>query len=146
MNTETGQLIEAITQAFAQAAPDDWVEINVEIQSLTELTDIQASATMESGEEQSYFIADIGLQESAYDNIVKLRRVMAALNGDRGAWFTMTLAIDSTGKYSAGFDYDNKPDFGYEPSDESLLDDLETFPRSPEFYPEWAQGLSRHTD
>jgi hypothetical protein len=64
---------------------------------------------------------------------------MAGRNGDRGAWFSLRLEIDEAGKYAASFDYDSKPTFDFEVSEESLLADLREFPRAEQFYPSWAR-------
>lgn len=137
MNTAGAELIEAIARAFSSAAPHGWTRIRVEVPSITEVTGFTAVATMEDGASESFYIADDKTEEDALDKIESLRRTMAEQNGDRGAWFTMTLDIDAAGEFSASFDYDNKPQFDFEVSEESIRDDLQVFPRSPEFYPEW---------
>ena len=137
MGTEDADYIASIAEAFGQAAPANWTEIHVEAPSITEVTAFTARATLPTGELESFYIEDDDLEEAVIDQIEALRRSMAGRNDGRGAWFTMTLDISSDDTFAVQFDYDSRPAFDFEVSQESLLADLKVYPRSDAFYPDW---------
>lgn len=52
-----------------------------------------------------------------------------------GTWFTAHVTVESAGRIGIDFDYDNPPPL--DPAPNSWADELERFPRLPEYLPAW---------
>jgi hypothetical protein len=59
----------------------------------------------------------------------ELREELYKLSPNKGAWYTGIISVTNEGKFKVDFDYDEKPEFKYEPSPDKFIDDLNTFPR-----------------
>ena len=64
-----------------------------------------------------------------------LRELMAGQG--RGAWLSATLTATPDGKCAFDYNYDTRPDWSVQPTDESYVADLEKFPRPAELVPAW---------
>lgn len=64
-----------------------------------------------------------------------LRELMARQG--RGAWLSATLTATADGKCAFDYNYDIRPDWTVQPTDESYVADLEKFPRTAELVPDW---------
>ncbi|MBR8744834.1 hypothetical protein DSY14_24495 [Nocardiopsis sp. MG754419] len=58
---------------------------------------------------------------------------------NEGTWFTWSLKLWAEGKFRSSFDYDNPPPFLIQPGLGEYRREVQLFPRSPEFIPEWLQ-------
>ena len=66
-------------------------------------------------------------------------------NSAKGAWYSALIEIDSSGKFKMKFDYDSKPEFGFEILDETFIADFQKFPRQAKHIPIWLKEiLNRH--
>ena len=75
----------------------------------------------------------------------KLRKQMAQEQNKKGTWYEMKMEINSAGKFKIDFEYDIKPDFGFEILDETFIADFKMFPRKAEYIPAWLKEiLDRH--
>lgn len=92
---------------------------------------------------------NLKMQRGVIKPMGELRSVMA--DPQKGAWLSVVVRVTSGGDYEFEFNYDRRP-YWYSPtflepterdltepspSDETLVADLERFPRTPEFIPEW---------
>ena len=69
--------------------------------------------------------------------IKKLREDMYSTSPQKGAWYSAMFTVTNKGNFNSFFDYDNKPEFKYEPSKDKFVDDLNKFPREKELIPSW---------
>lgn len=73
--------------------------------------------------------------------IKNLREEMYSSAPNKGAWFTAYITILNNGKYQTSFDYENKPEFKYEPSKDKFIDDINRFPREESLMPNWLKKI-----
>ncbi|RIT42402.1 hypothetical protein [Mycobacteroides abscessus] len=65
----------------------------------------------------------------------RLRELMAGQG--RGAWLSATLTATPDGKCSFDYNYDIRPNWTVQPTDETYIEDLKAFPRPDELVPGW---------
>lgn len=70
-----------------------------------------------------------------------LRKLMYDLNPEMGAWYTMIIEIENSGKFNVNYDYDNKPPFTYEPSKEKYIAEVKEYPRENSMTPSWLNEI-----
>lgn len=73
--------------------------------------------------------------------IKSLREEMYNFSPNKGAWYTAYITILNNGKFQTNFDYENKPEFKYEPSKDKFEDDIKTFPRDESLIPSWLKEI-----
>ncbi|PPB49526.1 hypothetical protein C4K88_07495 [Arthrobacter pityocampae] len=69
------------------------------------------------------------------DKIDELKRALYV--PDAGTWIGFTMTMSSSGGLSVEYNYDEKPDFGFEVSAHDYALELELFPRAEEAVPVW---------
>ncbi|MEV0354681.1 immunity protein YezG family protein [Nocardia sp. NPDC050697] len=57
----------------------------------------------------------------------------------RGSWYSLTLELSGTGKFSVAYNYDRRPSTSI--LDEEFSRDLSNFPRAEEFIPDWLRDV-----
>jgi len=70
-----------------------------------------------------------------------IRELMYGQSPQKGAWYTAYFTMTSHHQLNASFDYDNKPEFKYEPNNDKFIDDLKVFPREEELIPVWLKEI-----
>ncbi|MCL1672315.1 immunity protein YezG family protein [Elizabethkingia ursingii] len=73
--------------------------------------------------------------------IKTLREEMYKASPNKGAWYMAMFTVMNNGHFDSSFDYDNKPEFKYEPSKDKFLDDLNVFPRQEKLIHEWLKEI-----
>lgn len=138
MEKTSALLKEIIQGAFDNVPSDAWGNFSITIQALNKM--IAMKAFYEEGGKMHSFDPE----ENGNDITMKiksLREEMYHLSPGKGAWYSAYFTVDNTGKFQTDFDYGNKPEFKYTPSDEKFIDDLKTFPREESIIPEWLREI-----
>lgn len=116
----------------------DWENASLNVCALNKMISIQSFY-----EEKGNFIS-FDPEKNGMDvtmKLKKLREEMYVLSPGKGAWYTAMFTVTSSGKFESVFDYDNKPDFTYEPSKDKYIDDLRVFPREEGLTPQWLKEM-----
>ena len=113
---------------------DNWENVSLNVCALNKMIAIKTFY-----EEQGNFLSfdPEGNGNDITMKIKKLREDMYQSAPNKGAWFSAMFTISNNGKFQTFFDYDEKPEFKYEPSTDKFIDDLKTFPREEKLIPEW---------
>lgn len=140
MSVPDPSLLNAIGRAMADAAPEGWKTLTLDVTAAGNLTDVGFDVEMHDGSEP-----DIEPPDDGVDVAAALRKAM--YEPDKGTWYNATFTVDDTGKITADFDYDNpplggmvnddEPDPGGDADDALMLKDHKTYPRDPENLPSW---------
>ncbi|MEZ2445060.1 immunity protein YezG family protein [Chitinophaga sp. RCC_12] len=137
---QANQLISEIIQGACDNIPSaTWDSFSITIKALNKM--IEIGAFYEEGGNMLSFDPE----ENGNDITMKiksLREQMYRLSPGNGAWYSTYFTVDNTGKFQTEFDYDNKPEFEYTPSNEKFIDDLKTFPRDEALIPQWLHDLA----
>ncbi|UZR99398.1 immunity protein YezG family protein [Chondrinema litorale] len=112
----------------------DKIEVISEIITLTS----QTSSVYFNGDSVIDFL---GGNTNLIDKLKRLRAEMYKLSPNKGAWYTIKIIIFSSGDFDISYDYDNKPDFNYQPNDELYRLDFKEFPRDENSTPEWLKEI-----
>jgi hypothetical protein len=119
-----------VRELFDSLPSEGWNRCTVEYRSTVSMAESQVSLTSSAGASQ--------IVKSPINMIMafkNLRELMATQG--RGAWFSATLTATPDGKCAFDYNYDLRPNWNVEPSDESYVADLEKFPRPAELVPDW---------
>lgn len=127
---------EAATALFSIVVGEvdgDYEEVILETTMLEGMADTGAKVVIGATEEP------VEVPSSTIPILVQLRRDMATLQG--GTWFAARFSWTPAGDFRATFDYDSRPRWAFpvdpESEREMLIEDFETFPRTPEATPQW---------
>ena len=113
----------AVGHALFDSLPrDGWVSCTVDYLSTVSMAESKVNVTDNSGASE-LVEPPIGMI-MAFKN---LRELMASQG--RGAWLSSTVTATPDGKCTFDYNYDTRPDWTVEPTDESYIADLEKFPR-----------------
>ena len=139
MITDSNALLQAIGADALRAAPDEWLQITINVSGAGSGTEIESSVLTPHGAQdlEMSINGDVALDD--------LREAM--YQEGTGTWYRATFTIDSAGQIEADFDYDAKP---YDPMDEGqdyitemLLEDQDLYPRDQDHLPDWHPAKTR---
>ena len=116
----------------------DWENASLNVCALNKIISMR-SFYEETGNFISFDPEENGVDVTM--RLKKLREDMYAMSPNKGAWYTAMFTVNSNGKFDSVFDYNNKPDFKYEPGDDKYIDDLEVFPREDNLIPDWLKEI-----
>jgi hypothetical protein len=126
MNTEIENIYNQIGQQIVKVLPHNgWDNAIVTVKMITRFSEMEGVYTKTSDTALQSF--DPGFD--TLDAFERLRRLMAQLQPQKGAWYTAVFTMRSTGKFHLRFDYDNLPDFTYKPSSDKYEEDARMYPR-----------------
>lgn len=140
---QINNFITAIVQVSFDNLPieEEWDSYKVNAYVLTKMVEINADYYIHE-EEVSFnpkYQESVKREEDLTFLFMDLRKVMYETAPEKGAWYTCKIIVYPTGKFETHFDYDNKPNFTYEPSNEKYKIDFQTFPREKSMIPVWLQ-------
>lgn len=72
----------------------------------------------------------------ALNHMLKQLRAEMADSG-KGAWLSTHITVERSGRYDFSYNYDERPQWRFAPTDEAYIEDLRRYPRSPESIPSW---------
>lgn len=123
---------------------DNWKSFKITAKALSKFLEIEAFYTDQ--DDQVYFFDP--KYPSPEDNdedltflFMNLRKAVYQKNIDRGTWYTAEIEVNPDGEFSVHFEYDRKPEFSYEPSDDKYITDLLSFPRENQYIPDWLKKI-----
>lgn len=129
----------AVREAALAQAPDDWQRISVRISGMADQVRVELSTGIGAGPEEP--------SRALTEACRRLRRPGGPQTaGRQGAWYTAEITLerlfqDSDPRFTVKFDHQARPfTFAQEGTDETralLLQDHETYPRSPYLLPLW---------
>jgi len=136
------QLITAIAQISYDNLPveDGWEKYEIKVFSLRKMVQLKATYIENGGQVISFdpeYEGPLNRDQDLTFLFMDLRKEMYDLAPGKGAWFTCLITVFSDGKFDTQFNYDDKPMFSYEPTNDKYADDLKTFPRAADLVPEW---------
>ncbi|MCX2495269.1 DUF600 family protein [Pedobacter sp. PF22-3] len=135
----TNNLINQIIQiSNSNISSDNWDSFTINIFAINKMISIKAFYE-ENGQIVSFDPEANG--EDITLKVKKLREEMYKLSPDKGAWYSSIISVNGDGKFNINFDYDEKPEFKYEPSPDKFIDDLNTFPREKGLIPDWLNNI-----
>lgn len=142
MHTEIQNLITKTAEiAYTSVDVNNWEKIRLEFKVISMFAELEAVYFQNNREISFDPEAAAKNDEDVSKFLLKLRRHMYELNPEKGAWYTMVIEIDSSGKFKINYDYKTKPDFTYEPSKEKYISEVKEFPRSDEMTPQWLKDI-----
>lgn len=127
-------ITEILQQTISNIPVENWENASLQILALNKM--IEITAFYEKDKEFKSFDpeengADITMMSK------KMREEMYSQSPNQGAWFGASFTIQNNGQFQSSFEYQEKPEFTYEPSDEKYRDDLSKFPREEGLIPDW---------
>jgi hypothetical protein len=136
------QLIEKICQQLIQTVPDDnWSYINYIFRVVSNWSTEEAHYIVADNLYNFFPSNDLDFFDNTNSNMVKLRKEIYKSNQEKGAFYKSAIRLEKSGKFSISFDYDLKPDFVFEITDESFINDFKEFPRKAEYIPDWLKEI-----
>jgi hypothetical protein len=139
MLERSNQLINEISQiSFGNLPVDDWNTFFIDVCALNKMISVKASYDKDG------VIHSFDPESDGQDISLKfkeLRTIHYNTTPNKGAWYSVKLIVDKTGKVKMTFDYDNKPAFKYEPSKDKFIDDLKVFQREDRLVPAWLRDI-----
>lgn len=135
----TENLLQEICQKTINNIPSpSWENASLNVCALNKMITIVAFYE----EKGSFYSFDPeGNGEDITLKIKQLREEMYKSSPNKGAWYTAYITILNNGQFQTSFDYENKPEFKYEPSNDKYEDDLKTFPREETLVPIWLKEI-----
>lgn len=121
---QLGDAQTAVVGALIDSLPrDGWTSCTVEYRKAGRVAESQVNLTGTDG--VTAVIQSPLLMVTA---LKCLRELMA--DQSRGAWLSMTLTVASDGTCLFDYNYDARPTWTVQPTDETYIEDLKTYPRS----------------
>ncbi|WP_458317913.1 immunity protein YezG family protein [Mycolicibacterium brisbanense] len=128
---QQGEAQTAVVRALFDSLPrDGWTSCTVEYRKAGRVAESQVSLTGTDGTTE--------IVKSPLPLITALKRLRELMASQgRGAWLSVTLTAKPDGKCSFDFNYDARPDWTVQPTDETYIADLAQHPRPAELIPSW---------
>ncbi|MFD3685007.1 hypothetical protein ACFWTE_09355 [Nocardiopsis sp. NPDC058631] len=127
---EQQEMLQEVGADLLGGAPEGWVRLEYEYSSVARYATDGLTAEYSDGTSE--------MVKCPVSVLLKLAKLRAGMyQEDKGTWFSIKYTIERPSRYSVDFNYDEYPNFTFRPSPEDFVDDLETFPRSDEFVPDW---------
>lgn len=127
---EEQQAITEIASDLPKSFPEDWQAAIYHIRIMGRYANELIEVEKGDGE-----IVRTELPPDSGMKCMKLRAGMYKEN--EGTWFSLKLKLWNTGRYKSEFDYDNPPDFLFDPDLREYAREVKLFPRAEEFMPDW---------
>lgn len=128
---QLGEAQTAVARALFDSLPHDcWTRCTVEYRQAGRIAESQVKVTGTDGE--------TAVVKSALPMVTALKRLreLMATQG-RGAWLSAGVTATPDGKCAFDFNYDARPAWTVQPTDETYIDDLKKYPRPAELIPSW---------
>ncbi|GAA1469281.1 hypothetical protein NE857_29780 [Nocardiopsis exhalans] len=127
---ERNRLLQKVGSLILDSTENGWQEIVMDFAACHRLSTYSVAADYPDGS-----VTDPDLPDELIDSLRGLREGMH--RSPAGTWFSLRYAITSENQFHVDYEYDDKPDFGFEIAFSNFLRDLEKFPRDEENIPGW---------
>ncbi|MCB9441211.1 MAG: hypothetical protein H6523_13295 [Mycolicibacterium sp.] len=128
---ELGDAQTAVVRAVFDSLPSaGWTQCAIEYRSTVTMAESKVSLTGDDG------ATEVVKSPIAMIMAFKSLRELMAGQG-RGAWLSATLIAAPDGRCSFDYNYDQRPNWTIQPTDETYLEDLKKYPRPAEAIPAW---------
>ncbi|WP_102144901.1 hypothetical protein [Mycobacterium hubeiense] len=127
---QLGDAQTAVVRALFDALPrEGWDSCTVEYRKAGTVAESRVSVTGSDG---------TTVVKSPTPMVIALKRLreLMATQG-RGAWLSVTVTAKPDGKCTFDYNYDTRPDWTVQPTDETYIEDLKKYPRPAEQIPDW---------
>ena len=118
-------LHQQIASAIHRTLPGNFSEAHVTAKMITRHIELQGKYLTNGSSRPTSFLPEEGMESL----LEALRALMAKTSPGKGAWYTAVITLKDDGSFSFAFDYDQRPDFQYSPSQDKWDEDQRTFPR-----------------
>lgn len=145
MSIPDPSLLSNVGQAMADAAPEGWETLTLDVTAAANMTDVGLNATMPDGSEPDFSMRGTGIR-----TVSALRKAM--YEPETGTWYNATFVLNESGEIKAEFDYENPPFGGLADDDDPgssgdaepdlLIEDQKMYPRTTEHLPDWHPARS----
>lgn len=124
---------EELGRTLLVVAPPDWRRLDLRATLVHRTEEERATAVLADG-------STVPLDWPA-TGIVTLNELRnAQQDRDSGTWVAMRMVLDPRGTYSAYYNFELNPAWAPAVPPEDYLEDMNPFPRKPEFVPTWWDG------
>jgi hypothetical protein len=146
MKDNVNELINSIVQISFNNLPveEGWEKYEVQLKTIRLYTEMEAFYILDNGECISFnpkYSGQVAREDNLRELFMDLRKAMYDLSPQQGAWFSCTITVYPTGKFTTDFNYDDDPEFTYHPDPREFADDLKTFPREKGLIPDWLNDI-----
>lgn len=128
---QLGDAQTAVVRALFNALPSGgWASCRVEYRKAGRVAESQVWLTGAEGAAE--------IVESPFPMISALKRLREVMaDQHRGAWLSVTLTVKPDGKCVFDYNYDVRPAWTVQPTDETYIEDLAQYPRPVNQVPSW---------
>jgi hypothetical protein len=146
MKDNVNELINSIAQISFNNLPvgDGWEKYEVKLKTIRLYTEMKAFYISDNGKRISFdpqYSGQVAREDDLTELFMDLRKAMYDLSPQQGAWFSCTITVYLSGKFTTDFNYDDDPEFTYHPDPSEFADDLKTFPREENLIPDWLNDI-----
>lgn len=129
------EILNKVGSKILATAPPDWNKIVYKSSSVVEMSNSSATVEYKNGETRTFRTdAMIGIY------LDELRAGMYVKG--KGTWFSLEYTITRPGRFKVHYNYDEDPGLTFA-TPKAFTNDLEYFPRDPEYTPEWLKQKIR---
>lgn len=114
---------------FYSLPPEGWAVCTLEYREAGPVSEVFARMIDSDGNMQP-----VKVSPALINALRDIRKYMATNNDS--VWYSAFLKIEN-GRFSFDFNYDQKPQWRVEPSDEAYIADLSKYPRQKDQIPDW---------
>ncbi|WP_223838921.1 hypothetical protein [Nocardiopsis deserti] len=122
--------ITEIASSLPPYFPEDWSSATYHVRIMGRYANEMVEVEKESGE-----IVRTDLPPDSGMKCMKLRAGM--YKPGEGTWFSFKIKLWSEGRYRTEFNYDEHPDFLFDPDLREYSREVKLFPRNADFMPDW---------
>lgn len=128
---QLGKAQTAVVRALFAALPrDGWNDCVVEFRKAGPVAESRVTVTGRDGTTQ--------IIESPTPMVIALKQLREfTATQDKGAWLSATVTAKPDGKCTFDYNYDARPNWTVQPTDETYVEDLKKYPRLADQIPDW---------
>lgn len=121
---------DAVSALFDVLQRAEWHLCTVDYRKAGSIAEVDVNITKADG--------TAGLQEPSGPLLLALKRLRDLMASEEGRpWLSVTVTARPDGRVSFDYNYDQRPRWSLEPTDESYIEDLARYPRLADQLPEW---------
>lgn len=126
--------LDEIAKAMLAVAPPEWQSLRLQYSTAGTVARTLGWFSVPSGAEHR--MMELPDDAWAFEDLRE-----ATYQQGKGAWYIATVLVHVDGRYEVDYDYDTRPDIGFNVHPETFVDDLEDFPRDEALRPQWLTDM-----